>query len=76
MSFVVPLSWKNKPDSSKKRSDIRVNLFPHEFRKLAELGAVSEVQNGAGIYYLDAQYYSHEFGWTEDIVNPMETRIC
>ena len=56
----------------KKAQRYAVNLFPHEFKKLADLDAIREVQVGAGIYYLDAQYYSDEFGWSDDIVNQMD----
>ena len=48
-----------------------VNLFTHEFRRLAQAGIIQEVQEGAGVYYLDEQYYSQDFGWSEEIVNDM-----
>ncbi len=60
----------------KKAQRYSVNLFPHEFKKLAELEAVREVQAGAGIYYLDEQYYSEEFGWSDDIINQMDALFC
>ena len=31
------------------------------------------MQEGAGIYYLDTQYYSEEFGWSDEPVNSMAT---
>lgn len=49
-----------------------VNLFPYEFDRLAEKGAIHDVQEGAGVFYLDKQYYSQCFGWTDEIVNDME----
>jgi CRISPR-associated endonuclease/helicase Cas3 len=49
-----------------------VNLFSHEFDKLFEIGAIHEVQEGAGIFYLEKQYYSEDFGWGKQIVNSME----
>jgi CRISPR-associated endonuclease/helicase Cas3 len=49
-----------------------VNLFDHQFKKLIEAGAIQEVQQGAEIYYLDKQYYSDEFGWSEKPVNSMD----
>ena len=52
-----------------------MNLFPHEFRKLADNNAIREVQKGAGIFYLDKQYYSEEFGWSDNPVNGMENLI-
>jgi CRISPR-associated endonuclease/helicase Cas3 len=53
-----------------------VNLFDHQFRKLLEAGAIQEAQEGAGIYYLDKQYYSDEFGWSEKPVNSMDLLIA
>lgn len=60
----------------KKAQRYSVNLFPHEFKELAELEAVREVQDGAGIYYLGEQYYSEEFGWSKEIVNLMKFQSC
>ena len=37
--------------------------------------AIREVQKGAGIYYLDDQYYSEKFGWSDDPVNGMKPQI-
>ncbi len=39
-----------------------VNLFPHEFQKLEDQGALMEVQQGTEIYYLNARFYSKDFG--------------
>ncbi len=39
-----------------------VNVFPNELQRLRESGAVREVQEGTDILYLDARYYSQEFG--------------
>lgn len=50
-----------------------VNLFPHEFETLAKKGAIREVQKESGVYYLDDQYYSDEFGWSEEAVKGMKT---
>lgn len=49
-----------------------VNLFDHQFNALVKAEAIHEVQEGAGIYYLDKQYYSDEFGWSENPVNSMD----
>lgn len=46
-----------------------VNLFLGEFQKMAEKGAIREVQQGAGVFYLDAQYYDKRFGWSDETVN-------
>ena len=59
----------------KKAQRYSVNLFPHEFRKLADKNAIREVQKGAGIFYLDKQYYSEKFGWSDNPVNGMENLI-
>jgi CRISPR-associated endonuclease/helicase Cas3 len=59
-------------DLIKKAQRYSVNLFPYEFKKMADNNAVREVQKGAGIYYLDDQYYSEKFGWSDDPVNGMK----
>ena len=59
-------------DLIKKAQRYSVNLFPHEFKKMADDNAIREVQKGAGIYYLDEQYYSEQFGWSDDPVNGMK----
>lgn len=52
-----------------------VNLYDHQLKKLLEAGAIYEVQEGTGIYYLDEQYYSKDFGWGEEPVNNMPIYI-
>ncbi len=49
-----------------------VNLFTNEFNKLFKIGAIKEVQSGSGIYYLDKQFYSMAFGWSDEPVDDME----
>jgi CRISPR-associated endonuclease/helicase Cas3 len=46
----------------KKAQQYSVNLFPHEFNKLAELCALHRVQEETEIFYLDGKYYSDQFG--------------
>jgi CRISPR-associated endonuclease/helicase Cas3 len=46
-----------------------VNLFPHEWKKLEK--TIHEVREGAGIYYLDEQYYSPDFGLSMHRVTEM-----
>lgn len=53
-----------------------VNLFAYQFDKLSKIGAIREVQPGAGIYYLDEQYYSKEFGWSDEPVSGMRLLIA
>lgn len=49
-----------------------VNLFPNMWDKLIAVGAVHETQPGEGIYFLDGDYYSEEFGVSDEPVNDME----
>ena len=46
----------------RKAQQYTVNVFPHELQRLREAYAVHEVQDGTDILYLDARYYSDEFG--------------
>ena len=39
-----------------------VNVFPNVWARLISENAVLEIQEGHGIYYLKAEYYSDEFG--------------
>jgi len=52
-----------------------VNLFDHQFEKLFNTGVIQEVQKNVGIYYLDKQYYSEEFGWSDEPVGNIEVLI-
>ncbi|MBN2388199.1 MAG: CRISPR-associated helicase Cas3' [Anaerolineales bacterium] len=52
-----------------------VNLFTHQFDKLCKAGAIREVQEGAGVFYLNEQYYSPEFGWSDKPVSDMTLHI-
>jgi CRISPR-associated endonuclease/helicase Cas3 len=42
-----------------------VNLRRNEFYRLANAGIIQETQQDSGIYYLDKEYYSSDFGWSE-----------
>ncbi len=53
-----------------------VNLLPYEFKKLMAEKAISEIRSETGIFYLDKQYYSDQFGWCDEAVNGMEFLIC
>ena len=46
-----------------------VNLFPYEWERLADEQAIYEVQENAGIYYLDKRYYDQNFGVSTTQVN-------
>ncbi len=52
-----------------------VNLYPEEFRRMAEKQAIQEAQPHSGIFYMDSQYYSARFGWLQETVNPMDLLI-
>lgn len=46
-----------------------VNLFTHEFQRLADANSIHEAQKGTGIFYMDKPYYSNDFGWNDETVN-------
>jgi len=60
----------------KKAQRYSVNMFPNEFKQMAERKAIKEIYDGTGIFHLDKQYYSEKFGWQNEEINKMETLIC
>lgn len=56
----------------KRAQKYSVNVFPNVMEKLKEAQAVSRVQQGKEIYYLDERYYSPDFGLSTEEVGPME----
>ncbi|MBI9047430.1 MAG: CRISPR-associated helicase Cas3' [Anaerolineaceae bacterium] len=66
---------KNQFKLLKKAQRYSVNLYTYEFEKLTLMKVINEVQPGAGIFYMDSQYYSNEFGWSNEPVNDMDTLI-
>ena len=60
----------------KKAQRYSVNLFPHEFEKLTRMGAIRAAQQGTGVFYLDNQYYSKHFGWSDEPVNDMNLQMA
>ena len=48
-----------------------VNLYLYELEDMGKKNAIREVQKDSGIYYMDYQYYSNEFGWSKEIVTKM-----
>lgn len=52
-----------------------VNVFNYLFDQLIEREIIREVEKGAGIYYLDDQYYSEQFGLSEEVINEMELLV-
>ncbi|HXQ38604.1 MAG TPA: hypothetical protein VN843_31675, partial [Anaerolineales bacterium] len=59
----------------KKAQRYSVNLFRHKFEKLEKAGAIHEVQKGAGVFYLNKEYYSKDFGWSDEPVSSSEVLI-
>ena len=57
----------------KSAQQFSVNVFPNVWQKLQEQAAVHETQEGEGVYYLDSEYYSDEFGLSMTQVTSMET---
>jgi CRISPR-associated endonuclease/helicase Cas3 len=52
-----------------------VNLFPWQFRKLSDLGAIHETQKEMGVFYLNQEYYDPEIGVTSDEILTFENLI-
>jgi CRISPR-associated endonuclease/helicase Cas3 len=48
-----------------------ISLYAGAFGRLVAAGAIHEIQEGSGIYYLDERYYSPKFGASDDIVSDM-----
>ncbi len=49
-----------------------VNVFPRTLQRLQNEGGLHEVQEGMGIFHLDARFYHEDFGLTEVSSAPME----
>ena len=49
-----------------------VNLYPYELEEMGKKNAIREVQKDSGIFYMDYQYYSNEFGWNKEIITEMK----
>lgn len=51
-----------------------VNLYPYELEDMCsnDKKAIQEVQKDSGIFYMNYQYYSGEFGWSKEIINEMK----
>ena len=59
----------------KKAQRYSVNLFLDDFKELADINAIHEVQKGSGVFHLDDQYYGKDFGWSDEPVNDMKVQI-
>ena len=60
-------------DLLRRAQQFSVNVFPHVLRRLQDANAVTEVQEGTGILYLNKQYYDNHTGLSEVAVNKQET---
>lgn len=49
-----------------------VNIIYNKFQKLHEEKVIYETQKGSGIFYLDRQYYSEDYGMSYSKANEME----
>jgi len=49
-----------------------VNVYCNQFDQLIRQKIINEVQEGAGIYYLNEQYYSDKFGLSDEKVKDMD----
>ena len=52
-----------------------VNVFPNIWRKLEDIGALHETQEGEGIFYLDKQHYSENYGVSLEKVDVFEVMM-
>ena len=57
----------------KKAQRYSVNVFANTFEKLTRQKAIHEAQEGTGVFYLDREYYSDDFGLSKEIVNEMDS---
>jgi CRISPR-associated endonuclease/helicase Cas3 len=60
-------------DLLRRAQQYSVNVFPHVLRRLQDANAVTEVQEGTGVLYLNKQYYDNNTGLSEVAVNKQET---
>lgn len=58
------ISFADQVRLHKKAQQYTVNAFPHIVQKLNDEGAILEVQQGEGIYYLKDEYYHNDLGIT------------
>ncbi len=60
----------------RKAQRFAVNVFEHEMKALTRSGAIYEVQSGTGVFCLQEEFYSSEFGLTLDGSGRMEGMIA
>ncbi|EIW20399.1 MULTISPECIES: CRISPR-associated helicase/endonuclease Cas3 [Pelosinus] len=59
----------------KKAQRYSINVFSYLFDELVEKEIIHEIQKGSGIFYLNDQYYSEDYGMSDSSVNEMEVLI-
>ncbi len=67
--------FEKKNELIKQAQRYSVNMFPHEIKKLRQIGSLHEVSEGSGILCLDSRHYSDEFGASVEQVGKMDTLI-
>lgn len=60
----------------RKAQKYSVNLFPNDWKRLLAEGAVHEVQQGEGLFYLDERYYDDQYGLSFLPVSSMTINIA
>ena len=62
----ISLENKHIYQLKKEAQQYSIGVFDKDWKKLENINAVHEVQEGFGIYYIDPEYYSNEFGLSID----------
>ncbi len=68
-SVVKDFNVKHYYELIKMAQRYSVNVYPNIFKKLFAAKAIHEIQEGEGIYYLNEQFYSSEFGMSIEKVS-------
>lgn len=66
------LSVKEEANLLKTAQQYSVNIFPYMIKKLLEEKALFQTYEESGIWHLNVQYYSKDFGVSLEPVSPME----
>lgn len=68
--------FENRYHLIKQAQRYSVNMYPYEIEILKKAQKIYETLKGSGIFYLDSQYYSGQFGASVEPVGPMETLMA
>lgn len=71
MKLSSNLSVKDEAELLKAAQQYSVNIFPWLKEKLHQQKALFQTHDGHGVWYLDEQYYSKDFGVSQEPVSPM-----